>query len=108
MSKYGHCITYLMEIPGPASAIHHQEASGSGEPSAGAVRSALDRVSSDARFAKAESLVRLLRYNVEAVLSGRADQLKEYAVGTEVFGRGADFDPRIDPIVRVQARKLRA
>jgi tetratricopeptide (TPR) repeat protein len=34
--------------------------------------------------------------------------IKEYSLGAEVFGRGDEFDPRIDPIVRVQARNLRA
>ena len=33
--------------------------------------------------------------------------MKEYSLGVEVFARGKDFDPRIDPIVRVQARNLR-
>jgi predicted ATPase len=59
-------------------------------------------------FAKAHSLRRLLAYVVEETLAGRADALKEYAIGVEVFGRGQDFDPRADTIVRVQARRLRA
>lgn len=45
---------------------------------------------------------------MEETLAGRADRLKEYSLGAEVFGRGAEFDPRMDPIVRVQARNLRA
>ena len=40
--------------------------------------------------------------------TGRRDELKEYALGVDVFNRGADFDPRTDTIVRVQARRLRA
>ena len=36
------------------------------------------------------------------------NELKEYTLGVEVFDRGASFDPRIDTIVRVQARRLRA
>ena len=59
-------------------------------------------------FAKAPSLRRLLAYVVEETLAGRADALKEYTIGVEVFGRGQDFDPRADTIVRVQARRLRA
>ena len=39
---------------------------------------------------------------------GRGDQLKEYVIGVQVFDKGASFDPRADPIVRVQARRLRA
>src|SRR5262249_47964872 len=41
-------------------------------------------------------------------LEGRADSLKEYSIGVEVFERGADFDPRIDNVVRIQAAKLRS
>ena len=66
------------------------------------------RVLESEAFAKAHSLRRLLEYVVEETLAGRADSLKEYAIGVEVFGRGQDFDPRADTIVRVQARRLRA
>jgi len=41
-------------------------------------------------------------------LEGRGDQLKEYVIGVQVFGKDTSFDPRADPIVRVQARRLRA
>lgn len=49
---------------------------------------------------------RFLSYCVEAGLSGESP--KEYVVGTTVFDRKADYDPRVDPIVRVEARRLRA
>ena len=39
---------------------------------------------------------------------GRGDQLKEYVIGVQVFDKETSFDPRADPIVRVQARRLRA
>ena len=41
-------------------------------------------------------------------MEGRAGELKEYALGVAVFGRMQSFDPRIDPIVRVDAGRLRA
>ena len=41
-------------------------------------------------------------------ISGRGDQLKEYVIGVQVFDKETSFDPRADPIVRVQARRLRA
>jgi serine/threonine-protein kinase len=53
-------------------------------------------------------LIRFLQFAVEAVLNDSAASLKEYVIGVDAFQRGSDFDPRIDPIVRVQARKLRA
>jgi predicted ATPase len=71
-------------------------------------RAHAQRVLASDTFSKAHSLRRLLAYVVDETLAGRADQLKEYAIGVEVFGRGAAFDPRADTIVRVQARRLRA
>ncbi len=40
-------------------------------------------------------------------LEGRAGEIKGYTVATEVFGRKTDFDPGTDPIVSVEARRLR-
>ncbi len=51
---------------------------------------------------------RFLRFAVEHALAGKSEELKEYLLGTEVFDRRASFDPRIDPIVRVEARRLRS
>ena len=56
---------------------------------------------------RAPSLQRLLQYVVEGALAGRNGELKEYSIAVEVFDRTPDFDPRLDPIVRVQAAKLR-
>ena len=53
-------------------------------------------------------MVRFLRLTVERLLAGRADELKEYLLGVEVFDRSSSYDPRVDPIVRVEARRLRA
>jgi len=41
-------------------------------------------------------------------MAGRASGIKEQVLGLEVFDRGHDFNPRLDPIVRVQARNLRS
>lgn len=48
-----------------------------------------------------------LRFVVDRALAGQADQLKEYVVGVAVFGRAEEYDPRLDAIVRVEARRLR-
>ena len=45
---------------------------------------------------------------MEQTLAGNGGQLKEQIIGVEVFDRKPDYDPRIDPIVRVEARRLRA
>ncbi len=72
------------------------------------VQAQLERILASPPMESAQSLRRLLRFVVEETLAGRANRLKEYSLGVEVFGRGDAFDPRIDPIVRVQARNLRA
>lgn len=77
-------------------------------PGPDTVRAALERIVASPQLAPAGSLCRFLRYVVEETLAGRGDLIKEYSLGVEVFGRGDDFDPRVDPIVRVQARNLRA
>ena len=58
-------------------------------------------------FRQLDRLQKFLTYIVEETLQGRAEQLKEYPIGVDVFGRDSSFDPRLDPIVRVQARRLR-
>ncbi|MCW5980784.1 MAG: tetratricopeptide repeat protein [Bryobacteraceae bacterium] len=52
-------------------------------------------------------MIRFLRFAVEEALAGRAGNLKEYAIGLAVFDRPPSYDPRIDPLVRVEARRLR-
>src|SRR5580765_8923389 len=73
-----------------------------------AVRPQLDRILSSPTFQQVDRLKRFLTFITVEALSGRSDQLKEYVVGVQVFGKEASFDPRTDPIVRVQARRLRA
>jgi serine/threonine-protein kinase len=73
-----------------------------------AVRAQLARILASPQFAHSERLSRFLRLAVEVAQSGRRDSLKEYRIGVDVFDRGQDFDPRTDPIVRVQAAKLRS
>lgn len=72
------------------------------------VLSHLEQILASSTFGGAKNQQRLLRFLVEALLQGETAHLKEYSVGVEVFGRGADFDPRLDPIVRVEASRLRS
>jgi TolB-like protein len=73
-----------------------------------AIRTQLERILASETFANAGRLSRLLKFVVERTLAGEGDQLKEYALGVEVFDRGEQYDPRLDSIVRVEARRLRA
>ena len=78
------------------------------QPSASEVHAALERILASAPFAGGGRAGSLLRYLVERTLDGRGDTLKEYVLGVELFNRGDGFDPRVDTIVRVEARRLRA
>lgn len=73
-----------------------------------AVRVQLRRILAHESFAHSERLRRFLGYTVEQALKGESASLKEYQVGLEVFDRSESYDPRIDPIVRVEAVRLRA
>src|SRR5512134_540387 len=73
-----------------------------------AARAALEKIEASGGFAASDRLRRFLRFAVEAKLHGQERQIKESIIGREVYDRGADYDPRTDPIVRVEARRLRA
>src|SRR5436189_1068805 len=66
----------------------------------------LEKILSSQSFGNGTQASRLLRFVVERTLEGRADEIKESVLGVEVFGRPS-FDPRTDPIARVEASRLR-
>jgi TolB-like protein len=72
------------------------------------IRGQLARILGSPVLAGSLRLGRLLSFIVERALEGRSGELKEYSLAVEVFQRAASFDPRLDPIVRVQASNLRA
>ncbi|MEW5980069.1 MAG: tetratricopeptide repeat protein [Acidobacteriota bacterium] len=59
-------------------------------------------------FNHAARLKKFLEYIVTEAIAGHLEELKEYVIGVEVFDKKSSFDPRTDPIVRVQARRLRS
>ncbi len=72
-----------------------------------AVRAQLERILNSKAFARSPRISRFLTFVVGQTLDGQESKLKEYLLGVEVFGRLDSFDPRIDSIVRVEARRLR-
>jgi len=72
------------------------------------IRAELEKVLQSAELERCPQLQRFLHFVVEEELAGRGTQLKEYVLGVGVFGRPPDFDPRLDSLVRVEARRLRA
>jgi TolB-like protein len=71
------------------------------------VQLALDAVLASPMFEAAGRARKFLRYIVEETLAGRGDRLKGYAIAVAVFERGTDFDAQADPLVRVEAGRLR-
>lgn len=80
----------------------------SSELSGQEVQEELARVLNSELFLKSPQLSRFLRFCVDETLAGQQDCLKEQVLGTDVFRRPSPFDPRLDPIVRVEARRLRS
>jgi TolB-like protein/Flp pilus assembly protein TadD len=73
-----------------------------------AVRDQLQRILASTTFQQVDRLKRFLTFIVGEAIEGRRHELKEYVIGVQVFGKEDTFDPRTDPIVRVQARRLRS
>src|SRR5712691_4186858 len=71
------------------------------------MRQALGKALASPEFQLSTRMRQLLQFLVEATLANRGAELKETVVGTEVFGRAPDYDPKIDPVVRKEARRLR-
>jgi len=71
------------------------------------IRIALEQILGSRTFQGAEAQKKFLRYVVENVVDCQSTHIKEISIGMDVFDRGDQFDPRMDTIVRVEARKLR-
>ena len=76
-------------------------------PSAEAIRQQLAKLLTSPQLVNSPNLCNFLQYVVEKTLAGEAATIKGYTVATQVLGRRADFDPNLDPIVRIQAGRLR-
>src|SRR5262245_22030794 len=76
----------------PDKLIHHQ----------------LNRILASNTFRQVDRLKRFASFIVQEAVARRGEDLKEYVIGVQVLGKEASFDPRTDPIVRVQARRLRS
>ncbi|HEV8148317.1 MAG TPA: tetratricopeptide repeat protein [Bryobacteraceae bacterium] len=72
------------------------------------IRAHIRKIIASRVLVRSERLARFLQFTVEETLAGHSDQLKEFVIGMEVFDRRDNYDPRLDPIVRVEARRLRS
>src|SRR5688572_331062 len=72
------------------------------------VEAELQRLERSATFRQSSQLRRLLRHLVVHAQRGEESALREIAVGVAALGRDPrSFDPKADPIVRTEARRLR-
>ncbi|WP_049731284.1 hypothetical protein [Rhizobium ecuadorense] len=71
------------------------------------VRAQLDRILASPEFLAPERGRRFLQYIVEEALEGHGDQLKAFTIAQAVFGRDASFDAQNDPVVRIEAGRIR-
>src|SRR5262245_13951168 len=79
----------------------------SGEVPAALVRAELDRILASEVFARSSRLSSFLKFIVEKTLAGEGGSLKEHVIAIELYEKSADFNTAEDPIVRVDARRLR-
>ena len=82
--------------------------SSASEPTAAQVRAQTNRILASRIFSLSKRQTAFLDYVINAALEGRADKLKEFTLGVDVFEKDESFDPGIDSIVRVEASRLRA
>jgi Tol biopolymer transport system component len=80
---------------------------GASDLSDAAVRAQLDSVLASVVFSRSPHLRRFLSFIVEQTLAGQGHRLKESVLAHELYGKGTDFDGGNDPVVRVDARRLR-
>jgi PAS domain S-box-containing protein len=67
----------------------------------------VERLLKSHQFARSHRLTRFVRFTVSETLEERGSQLTEHMIGTRVYDRPPDFDPKLDGIVRAEARRLR-
>jgi hypothetical protein len=93
----------VFQRPVTEGALSHLEA---GENQR-AIREQLERILESPGFRNSKRYPNLLRYVVERTLLGQTSDLKERTLGIDVFGRSPDYDPAVDPVVRVSAGEIR-
>jgi TolB-like protein len=90
---------------------HAEDAASAGgvvaPPSPEAIRVELNRIQTSADFEVPGRAHKFLGYVVEETLAGRADRIKAYSIALEVFGRDSSFDAQADPVVRIEAGRVR-
>lgn len=72
-----------------------------------ATRAQIDRILQNKRLRLSEVQRRLLSYLADKSLAGEGDDLKEYTIGLDAFGKPPSYDPRQESVVRMHVGRLR-
>ncbi len=86
---------HLEKLPGPEK-ISREE-----------IREQTDRILTSPQFKDSKQLSIFFSFVIKETLAGEGDGLKAYTIAVEAFGRAPDFDPQIDPFIRVLAGRMR-
>jgi adenylate cyclase len=99
--------TASIRLSRPEPAAQPEARDEAAEPCEGAIWAQIERICSGPEFAPSARLTRFLRFITEETLAGRGDRLKAYTIALGVFERRESFDSQADPIVRIEAGRLR-
>jgi len=77
------------------------------KPTLEAIKAQLERILKNAEFRVTNKQRKFLKFVVDETLEGRASRLKGYTIAVDVYDRTEKFDPQVDPIVRLEAGRLR-
>src|SRR5437660_8161189 len=70
-------------------------------------QSELNAVLQSKEFARSSALAKLLKYLCEKAFQGKAHEIKEFSIATEVYGKDQNFGEKRDSLVRVEVSRLR-
>jgi len=76
-------------------------------PDQSAIKSELERVLSSKPFKQSYTLSNFLKYVVTTTIEEKCDEIKEYSIAVKALGKPADFNPKVDALVRIHAGRLR-
>ena len=77
------------------------------EPTADEICRQVERILTSEEFHAPKRGRNFLEFVVNETLAGRSDFLKAFTIANVVFGREASFDPQNDPVVRIEAGRIR-
>jgi adenylate cyclase len=92
-------------LPPFQNALTHPLANGM--PSPDLIKRQVQKILASSHFDASSRNRKFLQFIVEQTLAGHGDRLKGYTIALEVFDRDPSFDPQLDPVVRIEAGRLR-